>query len=132
MKRIGILNQDILNAVGSLGHTDSIIISDAGFPIPQHINRIDLSVTKGVVPFFDVLKPMLAEVVVEKVILAKEIKDKSPEIHAQILALVGKTPVEYVSHEEFKKKSHESKALIRTGQCTPYTNIMLVIGVDFS
>ena len=132
MKRIGILNQDILNAVGSLGHTDSIIISDAGFPIPQRINRIDLSVTKGVVPFFDVLKPMLAEVVVEKVILAKEIKDKSPEIHKQILEMVGKTPVEYVSHEEFKKKSHESKALIRTGQCTPYTNIMLEIGVDFS
>jgi D-ribose pyranase len=132
MKRIGILNQDILNAVGSLGHSDRIVISDAGLPIPKHVNRIDLSVTKGIVPFFDVLKPMLAEVVVEKVILAKEIKDKSPEIHTHILALVGKIPVEYVSQEEFKKMTHEAKAVIRTGQCTPYTNIMLEIGVDFS
>jgi D-ribose pyranase len=132
MKRIGILNQDILNAVGSLGHSDRIIISDAGLPIPQHVNRIDLSVTKGIVPFFDVLKPMLEEVVVEKVILAKEIKDASPEIHKKILEMVGKIPVEYVTQVEFKKQSHDAKAIIRTGQCTPFTNIMLEIGVDFS
>lgn len=132
MKRFGILNKDILNAIGSLGHSDMIVISDAGLPIPKQVNRIDLSVTKGVVPFFDVLKPMLEEVVVEKVILAKEIKKNSPDIHKQILALVGKIPVEYVSQEEFKKLTHDTKAIIRTGQCTPYTNIMLQIGVDFS
>ncbi|MFN2145941.1 MAG: D-ribose pyranase [Anaerolineales bacterium] len=132
MKRTGILNQDILTAVGSLGHADTIVVSDAGLPIPLHVNRIDLSVTKGVVPFFDVLKPMLEEVVVESVILAKEIKKNSPEIHAQILALLGDIPVKYVSQEAFKKLTHDSKAIIRTGQCTPYTNIMLQIGVDFS
>ena len=132
MKRFGILNQDILNAVGSLGHSDRLVISDAGLPIPKGVNRIDLSVTKGIVPFFDVLKPMLEEVVVEKVILANEIKDKSPEIHAKILALVGKIPVEYVPQEEFKKMTRDAKTVIRTGQCTPFTNIILEIGVDFS
>ena len=132
MKRFGILNQDILNAIGSLGHSDRLVISDAGLPIPKGVNRIDLSVTKGIVPFFDVLKPMLEEVVVEKVILANEIKDKSPEIHAKILALVGKIPVEYVPQEEFKKMTRDAKTVIRTGQCTPFTNIMLEIGVDFS
>ena len=132
MKRYGILNRDILNAVGSLGHADRIVISDAGLPIPKEVSRIDLSVTKGIVPFFDVLRPMLEEVVVEKVILAKEIKKNSPDIHRQILDMVGKIPVEYVSQEEFKKLSHDAKAIIRTGQCTPYTNIMLQIGVDFS
>ena len=132
MKRFGILNQDILNAVGSLGHSDRLVISDAGLPIPKGVNRIDLSVTKGIVPFFDVLKPMLEEVVVEKVILANEIKDKSPEIQAKILALVGKIPVEYVPQEEFKKMTRDAKTVIRTGQCTPFTNIILEIGVDFS
>src|SRR3954463_2734867 len=124
MKRTGILNQDILSAVGALGHGDKMVISDAGLPIPKHVNRIDLSVTKGVVPFLDVLKPLLAEVVVEKVILAQEIVENSPKMHAQILELVGKIPVEYVSHEVFKQKTQDAKSVIRTGQCTPYTNII--------
>ena len=132
MKRDGILNQDILSAIGSLGHTDTIVVCDAGLPIPKNVTRIDLAVTKGVVRFVDVLKPLLSELVVAKIILASEIAETSPDMYHTILDLVGNIPVEQVSHEEFKVMTHDAKAIIRTGECTPYSNIILQSGVDFS
>ena len=86
MKKDGILNQDLLAVIGSLGHTDRIVVCDAGLPIDPKVKRIDLAVTKGVVPFMDVLKPLLNELVVEKIILAREITAKSPAMYQEIAA----------------------------------------------
>ena len=131
MKKGGIVNQDLLNVMGSLGHTDRIVVCDEGLPIDKNVKRIDLSITKGVVKFMDVLKPLLDELVVEKIILAQEIVTKSPAMYQEILALTKGIPVEPVSHEEFKKLTKDTKAIIRTGECTPYTNIILQSGVNF-
>jgi D-ribose pyranase len=131
MKKDGILNQDLLNIMGSLGHTDRIVVCDVGLPIDKNVERIDLSITKGVVKFMDVLKPLLNELVVEKIILAQEIVTKSPAMYQEIVALTKDIPLELVSHEEFKKLTKGTKAIIRTGECTPYTNIILQSGVNF-
>lgn len=131
MKKDGILNQDLLNIMGSLGHTDRIVVCDVGLPIDKNVERIDLSITKGVVKFMDVLKPLLNELVVEKIILAQEIVTKSPAMYQEIVALTKDIPLELVSHEEFKKLTKDTKAIIRTGECTPYTNIILQSGVNF-
>ena len=131
MKKDGIVNQDLLNVMGSLGHTDRIVVCDEGLPIDKNVKRIDLSITKGIVKFMDVLKPLLNELVVEKIILAQEIVTKSPAMYKEILAQTKGIPVELVSHEEFKKLTKDTKAIIRTGECTPYTNIILQSGVNF-
>ena len=131
MKKTGILNQDILNVMGSLGHTDRIVVCDAGLPIDKSVQRIDLAVIKGVVKFMDVLRPLLEELVVEKIIMAREIVAKSPAMHQEIAALTKGIPLELVSHEEFKQLTKNAKAIIRTGECTPYTNIILQSGVNF-
>lgn len=39
--------------------------------------------------------------------------------------------VEFVSHETFKKFTLESKAIVRTGECSPYANVILYSGVPF-
>ena len=131
MKKTGILNQDLLNVMGSLGHTDRIVVCDAGLPIDKNAERIDLAVTKGIVKFMDVLRPLLNELVVEKIILAREIVTKSPAMHREIVALTKGIPLELVSHEEFKKLTRDAKAIIRTGECTPYANVILQSGVNF-
>ena len=131
MKKNGILNQELLNVMGSLGHTDRIVICDVGLPIDKSVNRIDLSVTKGIVKFMDVLKPLLSELAVEKILLAREIVKKSPAMHQDIVELTKGIPLELVSHEEFKKLTKDTKAIIRTGECTPYANIILQSGVNF-
>ena len=132
MRKTGILNQEILKATGSLGHTDHMVVCDAGLPIPLGVERIDLTVLRGMPRFLEVLKPLLAEIVVEKIILAKEIEKASPEMLAQIRALAGVIPIEFVSHEQFKRLTRDAKAIVRTGEFTPYTNIILQSGVDFS
>jgi D-ribose pyranase len=131
MKKDGILNQDLLEVIGSLGHTDRIVVCDAGLPIDPNVRRIDLAITKGTVRFIDVLKPLLNELVVEKIILAEEIVAKSPAMHQEIAAAATGIPLERVSHEEFKKLTRGAKAIIRTGECTPYTNVILQSGVNF-
>ena len=131
MKKDGIVNHDLLNVMGSLGHTDRIVVCDEGLPIDKNVKRIDLSITKGVVKFMDVLKPLLNELVVEKIILAQEIVTKSPAMYQEILVLTKGIPVELVSHEDFKKLTKGTKAIIRTGECTPYCNIILQSGVNF-
>jgi D-ribose pyranase len=70
---------------------------------------------------------------VEKITLAKEINKKAPELKEQILRRFGQneTAVEFVKHEQFKKMTAESYVVIRTGETTPYANIILTSGVTF-
>lgn len=131
MKKNGILNDRLSKLIAEMGHTDELVIADAGLPIPANSNRIDLALIKGIPAFIDVLKGVLEELVIEKVILASEIKEVSPVLHQEILDLVDGIPVEYCSHQEFKERTTKARGIVRSGETTPYANIILVSGVDF-
>lgn len=111
---------------------DRITVCDCGFPIPDGAKVVDLSIIKGFPRLIDVLKALREELIIEKIILAKEIVDKNPEMHNAILKLFSDAAVDYVEHSEFKKiAAVSSKAYIRTGEATPYSNVILSSGVDF-
>jgi D-ribose pyranase len=131
MKKGGILNKRLNEVIASLGHMDTIVICDAGLPIPDENQRVDLAFEPGTPGQIQVLKAVLNEIVVEKVIMAEESKKVSPKMHEQILKLLGDKEIEYVPHTEFKEKSKKSKAIIRTGEFTPYSNVMLVCGCAY-
>jgi D-ribose pyranase len=139
MKKGTLLNSEISYVISKMGHTNTLTIGDCGLPVPDGVQRIDLAVTKGLPEFMPVLKAVLEELSVEKIILAEEIRDKSPDIHKNILEIINltekeenkKIDVEYVPHEEFKKTTKSSKAVIRTGEYKPFANIILVSGVTF-
>jgi D-ribose pyranase len=131
MKKTGLLNQPLSAVIAGMGHTDSLVIADAGLPIPPFVERIDLAVTGGVPAFMDVLPAVLREMQVERAVMAEEIKDRSPILHAQIIALLGELPVSYVAHEAFKAQTQDAVAVARTGEFTPYANIILFSGVVF-
>jgi D-ribose pyranase len=135
MKKGRLLNSEISSVISKMGHTDHITVGDAGLPIPNEVKRIDLAVEKGVPTFLGTLEVILEELKVEEVVIAKEMKDISREFYSKLLKLleikcVGITIAE-VSHEEFKGITKESKAVVRTGECTPYANIILKSGVTF-
>jgi D-ribose pyranase len=113
-----------------MGHTDRLAVADAGLPIPLTTRRVDLSVVSGLPGFREVLRPILAELVVEEALLAQEIVEENPEMHRAIVDLLGPVPVRYLPHAEFKKLLPETKAVIRTGECTPYSNVILCSGTD--
>jgi D-ribose pyranase len=47
VKKIGILNQPISSVIAGLGHMDTLFVADAGLPIPQETQRIDLALVEG-------------------------------------------------------------------------------------
>lgn len=131
MKKNGILNSEISKILADLGHTDQIMIGDCGLPIPQGVKKIDLALEIGEPKFIDVLGIVLKEMQVEKYILADEVKEKNREQLKDIQTHMGDIQVEWLSHEELKQQSQNVKAIIRTGEATPYSNIILQSGVIF-
>ncbi|OPX03844.1 D-ribose pyranase [Geobacillus proteiniphilus] len=132
MKKRGILNKELNTLLASLGHTDTIVIADCGLPIPNENARIDLSLVKGFPPFLSVLDAVVDELEIEAIVLAEEIKDQNPDLYESIRARMGGVPVQFVPHEQFKVMTKQAKAVIRTGEATPYANIILRSGVNFS
>lgn len=134
MKKLGILNSDISTLLSHLGHTDLIAIGDCGLPIPDEVLKIDISLKLGSPSFIEVLGEVLKDMKVEGVILADEIATKNKSLLDDTIKLLEGEQIKdikYVSHEEFKNKTKEVKAVIRTGENTPYANIMLRSGVIF-
>lgn len=129
MKKTGIINSQISAVIAQLGHMDTLTISDAGLPIPETTKRIDLALTKGKPSFVDTLEVILTEMCIEKAIVAQEILEYSPDLYKEIQISLGDIPIETVSHVEFKQQTKTSRAVIRTGEFTPYANVILVAGV---
>lgn len=131
MKKNGILNSDISRVLSYMGHTDRICISDCGLPIPEEIKRIDLALTFGIPSFIEVLENVALDMKIEKIYLAEEIKNNNPEVLNKIKEIITDVEVEFVSHSEFKNMTRECKAVVRTGENSPYANIILQSGCIF-
>ncbi|MEF1290857.1 D-ribose pyranase [Vibrio sp. M260118] len=139
MKKSTLINSELSYLVATLGHTDEITVCDAGLPIPNEVQRIDLALTHGVPSFLDTVRVLLSESQVESVIVAQEFADVSPSHHDALikeLAAEGERngkqiAVTYVAHEEFKQRTFNSRAVVRTGECTPYANVIFQAGVVF-
>lgn len=131
MKKTGLLNQPLSAVIAGLGHLDTLVIGDAGLPIPPATPRIDLAVSAGIPAFLDVVSAALGEMQVQEAIIAAEMAARSPEMRSRLLALLGDIPVREVSHEQFKAQSASAHAIVRTGEFTPYANVILVAGVVF-
>ncbi|MFS2221439.1 D-ribose pyranase [Pantoea sp. B65] len=139
MKKGALLNSEISYVVSRLGHTDSLVICDAGLPVPAGPQRIDLALTHGIPGFMQVTEVVTKEMQVESAIIAEEIKQHNPQLHSELVALLeslqqlqGNTiSISYISHEQFKQQTQRSQAVIRSGECSPYANVILVAGVTF-
>lgn len=131
MKRTGILNRDLSALIASLGHTDLFCIADAGLPIPPGVFRIDLALVCGVPSFLETLTAVLTEVVVEHAVIATEMAARNPTGYRLLLETLGGIPFEEIAHNDFKARLTRARAVIRTGECTPYCNVLLRSGVAF-
>ncbi|HEC22841.1 MAG TPA: D-ribose pyranase [Chloroflexi bacterium] len=131
MKKTGLLNQPISSVIAGLGHMDTLVIADAGLPIPTETQRIDLALTKGIPSFLETLQAVLSEMKVERAIVAEEMLSVSPHIYQAVKEALGDVPIETVSHTMFKEQTRSARAVIRTGEFTPYANVILVAGVVF-
>ncbi|MZP28828.1 D-ribose pyranase [Heliobacterium undosum] len=130
MKKQGILHHDLAALIASLGHGDLVVVADSGLPVPPGVPCIDLAVTKGVPPFLPVLDAILSEMVVENATVAEELKPNEQIVEA-IAGRLKPVELHFVNHESLKTRCRQARAVIRTGEWTPYANILLYAGVAF-
>jgi D-ribose pyranase len=131
VKKSGNINRDISDVIAGMGHLDMLTIADAGLPIPNGVRRIDLAVSRGVPAFKQAVEAVCSELCVQEVIVAQETLTVSPEVVDDLRGSLKDVALRVVPHEELKRLTAESKAVIRTGEFTPYANVILVAGVVF-
>lgn len=131
MKKTTLINSQISAVIAKMGHFDTLTIGDAGLPIPQGPERIDLALMKGIPAFLDVLTAVLAELEVQRVFIASEMRQKNASLYEQITRIFDNIDIVEVPHEAFKTLTKSSNAVVRTGECLPYANIILESGVTF-
>lgn len=130
MKKTGLLHSELSKVIASMGHGDMLVIGDNGLPIPPGVNLIDLALRPGTVSFEDALQTISEELVIESYVVAKELKETNTAFLNRVQQIIDK-PYEMVLHTDFKKMSEQAVTVIRTGEWTPYANVILVAGVPF-
>ncbi len=133
MKKNGILNANLARAVAAMGHTDKLVVCDAGLPIPQGKAVIDLALTANIPRFLETLRVILEELQVERAVVANEMQQVSNGVYEAVQELLPGVEVETVAHEQFKDLTNSAGNVffVRTGEATPYANIILISGVTF-
>lgn len=139
MKKGKLINAEISYIISKMGHTDMLTICDSGLPISKDVQRIDLALSEGIPSFLDTLDTVLDELKVEEVVVAKEMKEVSPNLYKKLISKFEeiekeeniKISIREISHEDFKDMTKDSMGVIRTGEYTPYANIILKSGVVF-
>ncbi|MCA0981544.1 D-ribose pyranase [Exiguobacterium aestuarii] len=129
MKKHGILNSHLAKTFADLGHTDRVVIADCGLPIPDGVKRVDLSLRIGEPSFLEVLDVVESDLVVERITIAEEILTHNTTIADSLKERY--TSIDMCSHEDFKREVAKAKVVIRTGEATPYANVILHAGVIF-
>ena len=132
MKRRGILNANLSGALARLGHTDLVVVCDAGLPLPYDVagvEIVDLAFILGEPRFETVLRGLLEEIVIDGGVVASEVVVSNEERHHLLTSLVQ--PLELVPHEAFKALTRRARLVVRTGEDRPYANVGLRCGVSF-
>ncbi|SEB76074.1 D-ribose pyranase [Paramicrobacterium humi] len=127
------INPQLSRVISETGHTDLVVVTDAGLPIPPGSERVDLAYRPGAPAWLDVLDTVLAELVVEGATVSAEIAEASPQLLEALHERLDPLGVEIamVAHVEFKKLTHEARAFVRSGEYTPYANVILQAGVAY-
>jgi D-ribose pyranase len=139
MKKTGLLNAPVSHAIARMGHTDGLVVCDSGLPFPPDPSRIDLAVVPGVPSFLQVVEAVGRELQVERALIAAELPDRNPAVFDALTALLDRIAqaqgapivVDRIPHEDFKARTATAKAIVRTGECSPYANVILYSGVIF-
>jgi D-ribose pyranase len=131
MKRTGILHHDLSTVISSLGHLDLVVISDAGLPVAPGVQRIELALAPDLPTVLQVLELLLHEAIFEKLTFAEEQLKASPRYHTRLAEVAERNaiPLESVAHMTgFKPLAALAKVHVRTGDFTPYSNVILTAG----
>ncbi len=128
MRRSGVIHSGLARALTDLRHTDLFAVVDSGLPVPAGVPVIDLGVVYGVPAFLPVLDAVLGEVTVEGAWVSADVVDANPAVHEELFRRMAPR---LLDHEELKRRIGGCRFVVRTGEATPYANVLLQAGVPW-
>lgn len=132
MQRKGhLLNSRLAGAIVRLGHGDRIVVTDAGLPLPWTVETVDLSVVPGLPTLEQVLGVIMDELQVESAFVAEEFERVSPAVYEKVVRLLQGCDLRAVPHAQLEEMLPAIKLIVRTGECSHYSNVILVAGTTF-
>ena len=126
MLKTGILNPQLLDLLARIRHTNTLVIADRGFPYWPQIETVDLSLVDDVPTVLQALAAIRGNFVIGKAWMAKEfLRANSKKTQIQFAFALKGVPTKFEPHVDFKKRIPHAIGLIRTGDTTPYANLIL-------
>lgn len=131
MKRNGILNAALSEVLATLGHTDLLLVVDAGFPIPRSAHRVDLAIAEDLPGLTTVLDLVAEEIIVEGVVVAEDVTTHNEPLAGYLRERFTTAELTTRPHAEMLSEvAADAKAIVRTGAFKPWGNVGLMCGVD--
>jgi D-ribose pyranase len=129
MIQSGILNPDLLALLARIRHTNTLVIADWAFPFWPEVETVDISLTKGIPTVLQVLDALKPNFKIGKIWQAEEFlaTNSAAGVGAfdASFATIPGVVVERIAHLDFKALVPHAIGLIRTGDPTPYGNIII-------
>ncbi|MDQ2732462.1 MAG: RbsD/FucU family protein [Armatimonadota bacterium] len=126
MIQTGILNPAINSLLSRVRHTNLLVIADRGFPYWPALETVDISLIDDVPSVLQVFEAIRRNFEIGKVWMAEEfLAVNSAETQERLTGALAGIPVHHQPHVEFKKRVPGAIGLIRTGDTTPYANMIL-------
>jgi D-ribose pyranase len=125
----GILNPAINALLSRIRHTNTLVISDRGFPFWPQIETVDIALVDDIPRVLDVLQAIRKNFVVAQAFMAEEfLSVNQPETKAAFAAALKGVPTVYEPHVVFKRRVPLAIGLISTADTVTYANLILESG----
>jgi D-ribose pyranase len=129
MQKTGILNPQLASLLARVRHTNTLVIADRGFPFWPMIETVDISLVDDVPTVLQLIAAVRATHNFTLAYMAREFqKNNSAAIRASFAKSLAGVPTKFEPHVDFKQRVPNAIGLIRTGDTTPYANVILVSG----
>jgi D-ribose pyranase len=131
MKQL-LVNAKAKYLLARMGHRDMLGVTDVGYNNPKEVETVDLAVLPNIPTQMQVIDGILAEIPVEKLILAREIQEWSPDILEEYKKRFEGVEIEFILHFDFDILMRETKGIIRTGQYGKHApNCIIKVGCEY-
>jgi D-ribose pyranase len=124
----GIINAQLQQRLTELRHTDLFAISDSGLPVPPHVPVVDLALCYCIPGFIQTLHLILNEVTVQAAWSSQEVIQSNPVVNSRLKSLPN---LQLIDHSGLKLRVSDCSFVVRTGEATPFANVILEAGVPW-
>jgi len=126
MLKTGILNPQLNSLLSRVRHTNTLVIADRGFPFWPAIETVDISLVDDVPTVLQVLAAIRTNFVIGHAWMAREfVEHNDTKTRARFADALQGIALTHERHVSFKKRVPSAIGLIRTGDSTPYANMIL-------